>query len=98
MPPLPNPANLQKIIAAGWSYDSLAKSISKQYTFSKGFLPTWGFLNQLALYSHKVGHHPEIITKYNSVKLTLHTDDDSALTEKDISMAKKADNLFNQLK
>lgn len=97
MPPAPSPATLSKIVSAGWSYSSTSKSLSKTFTFSGGFLPTWAFLQQLALYSHKARHHPEIITKYNVVELKLHTDDEADISEKDISMAKKADSFFNQL-
>lgn len=97
MPPAPSPAVLSQIASTGWLYNSASKSLSKTFTFADGFLPTWAFLQQLALYSHRAKHHPQITTKYNVVTLDLTTDDEHDISERDIRMAKKADALFTQL-
>ncbi|VVT45450.1 uncharacterized protein SAPINGB_P000754 [Magnusiomyces paraingens] len=91
------PPQLSQIISAGWFYNAGSQTLSKTFTFANGFLPTWAFLQQLALYSHRAQHHPHIATKYNVVTLELHTDDEHSISDKDIKMAKKADSLFFQL-
>lgn len=98
MPPIPSPATITKAVSAGWAYNTSSQILSKTFTFSGGYLPTIAFLTQLSLYSHKVQHHPEIVTKYNVVTLNLTTDDENSVTDKDVKMANKADKLFNQLK
>jgi 4a-hydroxytetrahydrobiopterin dehydratase len=49
------------------------------------------FVNRLCPEAEKAGHHPDIDIRYNKVKLMLVTHDQGGITEKDVQMAKKLD-------
>lgn len=51
------------------------------------------FVNRLCPEAEKAGHHPDIDIRYNQVKLALVTHDQGGITEKDLEMAKKLDDL-----
>ncbi|GMM34509.1 4A-hydroxytetrahydrobiopterin dehydratase [Saccharomycopsis crataegensis] len=55
----------------------------------KDFETTSSFINQVNLRSHLLGHHPTIQYTYNNVKIILQTHDANAVTDVDITMAKK---------
>jgi 4a-hydroxytetrahydrobiopterin dehydratase len=55
------------------------------------------FVNAVAQAAEKAQHHPDILIRYSRVTLTLATHDASGITEKDFSLAKKADAYFLRL-
>ncbi|MFZ0012971.1 MAG: 4a-hydroxytetrahydrobiopterin dehydratase [Acidimicrobiia bacterium] len=52
-----------------------------------------GFVTRVALAAEKANHHPDIDIRWNEVTLTLSTHSEGGLTEKDLEMAKVADEL-----
>lgn len=52
------------------------------------------FINNIAVEAEKMNHHPDIVWKYNEVKFTLTTHDKCDLTERDIALAKKINEIM----
>lgn len=93
------------LVEQGWQLKAGEKEIEKEYKF-KGFPSAWvsrfldikyhcnkAFLTQVAMYSHRENHHPEIWNVYDQVKLTLTTHDMDGLTTNDVDMAKQFEKL-----
>ena len=61
-------------------------------TFSEAF----GFMTRVALAAEKMDHHPEWKNAYNVVEISLGTQDaGDVVTEKDHTLAKRIDALFD---
>jgi 4a-hydroxytetrahydrobiopterin dehydratase len=74
----------------GWSGGT--EAISKEYRF-KGFKAAVGFVQSLVEPANAARHHPDIDIRYNRVLITLSTHDEGGVTEADISMAHKIEDL-----
>lgn len=75
---------LQKL--EGWSGD--VTSISKSYTFSS-FMTGIEFVREIAEIAEEVNHHPDIDIRWRTVRVMLATHSEGGVTEKDISLAHK---------
>jgi len=64
--------------------------LRKQYTF-RTFLRAVAFVNSVAYIAESAGHHPDITINYNRVTLRLITHSESALTDRDFSLAGQID-------
>jgi len=64
------------------------KEIKRKWKF-KNFIGSMGFINQVALLSEKMDHHPDIVINWNRVSLSLSTHSEGGLTELDFKLAKK---------
>ena len=53
------------------------------------------FVNRLAKLAEAANHHPDIVIRYNKVRLILTTHDEGGLTEKDFRLANKINKLVN---
>jgi 4a-hydroxytetrahydrobiopterin dehydratase len=78
----------------GWSYEG--KEIHKKFTFSS-FLPGIHFVNQIAQAAESAGHHPDITINYNVVSISLSTHSEGGVTEKDLALAGKIDQIHSDL-
>lgn len=67
-------------------------AICKSFKF-KSFTSAFGFMTMAAIEAEKADHHPEWFNVYNRVDVTLATHDAGGVTEKDINLAKKMDQL-----
>ncbi len=74
----------------GWEHDG--DEIKKVYTF-KDFNASIKFVNHLAGIAESINHHPDIKIQYNKVTLNLSTHDEGGITNKDIKLAQKADEI-----
>ncbi len=74
----------------GWAEAKGRDAIAKTYQF-KSFSQAWGWMNRVALFAEKTGHHPEWFNVYGRVEVTLATHTAGGLTEKDIALARKMD-------
>ena len=63
--------------------------IHRQFQFNS-FVEAFGFMSSVALVAESMGHHPEWFNVYNRVTIDLTTHDAGAITNKDIELAKKA--------
>ena len=80
------------LAANGWNQSQDRDAISKAYKF-KNFVEAFGWMTQIALWAEKWNHHPEWSNIYNTVNVTLITHDTDGLTEKDLKLARKMDQL-----
>ena len=52
------------------------------------------FINNVALISKQLNHHPKIINIYNTVDIELWTHDSNSITELDYKLAKRIDSII----
>jgi 4a-hydroxytetrahydrobiopterin dehydratase len=76
----------------GWSEAKGRDAISKTFQF-KSFSQAWGFMSRVALFAEKTDHHPEWSNVYGRVEVTLATHSAGGVTEKDVALARKMDQL-----
>ena len=69
--------------------------IEKEYKF-KDFKTALAFTNQVGWLAEEEGHHPDIYLAWGKVKITLWTHKINGLSESDLVMAAKIDELFFQ--
>lgn len=74
----------------GWDLEESA--IKKTFEF-KNFLESIEFVNKVSTIAEELNHHPDILINYNRVTITLSTHDEGGVTDKDINLAKKIENL-----
>ncbi len=75
-----------------WELDK--KYITRTIEFEE-FNDAIDFVNDLAEISEDAQHHPEIIIRHTRVKLKLTTHDSGGVTELDIQLAQRVDNLVD---
>ena len=75
-----------------WEVDG--KSLVRTIEFEE-FMEGIDFVNDLAEIADEVQHHPDIFIRYNKVTLTLTTHDAGGITESDIELAQRVDNLVD---
>ena len=76
-----------------WDYDG--RAIMRRFGF-ENFLKGLDFVNIVAREAEKMGHHPDIFLTYSQVTVILSTHDKRSVTEKDIELAKRIDNMVNR--
>ncbi|WP_421919024.1 4a-hydroxytetrahydrobiopterin dehydratase [Marinifilum sp.] len=83
------------LLEQGWS--EIDSKLVKNYVL-KGFKQAVHFINLIAVDAENVDHHPDIkLYKYKNVRVILTTHSMRRITEKDISLAKKIDKIFEAL-
>jgi 4a-hydroxytetrahydrobiopterin dehydratase len=85
-------AQLSKFAEAGWSHDEIQDALTKTYKF-RNFIEAFGFMTRAAIVAEKMNHHPEWFNVYSRVEVTLTTHDADGLTERDLELARKMDEL-----
>ena len=69
------------------------EEISKEYVFGN-FKEALDFVNVVGKLAEEANHHPDIrIYDYKKVKLTLTTHSEGKVTEKDLALANKIDEI-----
>ncbi len=79
---------LQKL--PGWKKSG--NSIERAFQFSD-FVQAMDFVNRIAEAAEAVNHHPDIHISYNKVSLVLVSHDSGGLTQRDVRMAGKINEL-----
>ena len=64
----------------------------------KGFNKAIEFMNQVAITSEAMDHHPEWSNVYNKVEIYLVTHSEGGITQLDIDLARKIDSHFSAFK
>lgn len=85
-------ADLAPLIANGWMVIEGGRAIAKVFTFGN-FIEAFGFMTTAALWAEKLNHHPDWSNVYKTVTVTLTTHDTHGLTDLDIRLATKMDQL-----
>ena len=70
----------------GWT--KKGKTIERNFQFDN-FVHAMEFVNQIAEAAEAVNHHPDILISYNKVTLTLVSHDSGGVTQRDVRMAGK---------
>jgi 4a-hydroxytetrahydrobiopterin dehydratase len=82
---------------AGWTREDKRDAITREFVF-KDFNRAFAFMTQVALAAEKADHHPEWFNVYNKVRVTLTTHDAGGVTQKDLDLARFADEAYARLK
>ena len=61
------------------------------------FVEAFGFMSQVALVAEAMGHHPEWSNVWNRVVIELTTHDAGGLSDLDVCLAQRIDQLANHL-
>jgi 4a-hydroxytetrahydrobiopterin dehydratase len=80
----------------GWKREEQRDAIQREYVF-KDFNRAFAFMTQVALAAEKADHHPEWSNVYNKVRVTLTTHDAGGVTQKDLDLARFADDAYARL-
>lgn len=83
---------LSSLGEAGWSLVSDRDAIAKTFVFAD-FTEAFAFMTRAALFAEKWDHHPEWFNVYKTVEVTLTTHDVGGLSDLDVKLAQKLDNL-----
>jgi len=75
-----------------WEYEN--NSINRTVEFEE-FMEAIDFVNDLAEIADEAQHHPDIRIRYTKVTLKLTTHDAGGVTEADIELAQRIDNLVD---
>ncbi len=74
----------------GWSIQQ--DKLHRQFQFAS-FVEAFGFMSSVALVAEAMGHHPEWFNVYNRVIIDLTTHDAGGITNLDVDLARKANDL-----
>jgi 4a-hydroxytetrahydrobiopterin dehydratase len=75
---------------SGWKKNGNA--IERVFQF-ESFVQAMEFVNHIAEAAEAVNHHPDILINYNKVTLTLISHDSGGVTQRDIKMAARINEL-----
>ena len=76
-----------------WKRHGRREAIRRQYAFGD-FVQAFSFMTQGAIKAEKRNHHPEWSNVYNKVDVTLTTHDAEGVTQRDVDLARIADEAF----
>ena len=82
---------------SGWQREEQRDAITREFVFAD-FNRAFAFMTQVALAAEKADHHPEWSNVYNKVRVTLTTHDAGGVTQKDLDLARFADEAYARLK
>lgn len=80
-----------------WTHDAARGAIRREFRFAD-FNEAFGFMTRIALAAERADHHPEWFNVYNRVEVTLTTHDCQGLSQRDIDLARLADQAFGATK
>lgn len=70
----------------GWSQNG--KAIERRFEFPD-FVKAMEFVNKIATAAEEANHHPDITISYNKVTFSLISHDSGGITQRDLKMAKR---------
>ena len=76
-----------------WRRHARRDAIRRLYVFGD-FVQAFAFMTAVAIVAEKRNHHPEWSNVYNKVDITLTTHDADGVTQRDIDLARYADEAF----
>ncbi len=75
-----------------WEWDPETVSVHRTVSLPD-FLAAIALVSEVAQAAEQVEHHPDIDIRYNTVRLTLSTHSEGAVTDKDMALAARIDEL-----
>ena len=93
MNPTPLPADFDYESAIPlWKVNLHSKGISREFIF-EDFKRAFQFMTESASYAEEINHHPDWSNSWNKVKVRITTHSSPGLTNLDIKLAQKMDEL-----
>ena len=89
-------AQLPPLLAAGWVKEPSRDAITKHLKF-KNFSQAWAAMSRIALLAEAMDHHPEWANVYNRLDITLTTHSAKGLSQLDITLAQKIDQIAAEM-
>lgn len=83
-----NGAELQQAVQGLQGWSARSNAIERVFEFPN-FVEAMGFVNRIAEAAEAVNHHPDITINYNKVTLSLTSHDSGGVTQRDLRMAGK---------
>ena len=90
------PKQIKASFNAVTNWSQRSNAIGRTYRLD-GFLNSLAFVNRIARDAQKINHHPDIDIKFDQVTLTLTTQGEAGITEKDFALARQCDEVFLKL-
>ena len=84
--------DLTPLLAKGWTVVEGRDAIAKEFKFAN-FIAAFGWMSQAAIIAEKMNHHPEWFNVYNTVVVDLTTHDADGVSNLDIQLANKMNEL-----
>ncbi len=86
-------AALASLLSSGTGWTREGNALTKTFTF-KGFKGAVSFVNRVAEAANAANHHPDIhLEAYKTVRIVLTTHIAHGITDADVALAKKIDEL-----
>ena len=92
--PLLNPEHRETLTQTvpHWILLGNRDAITRTFKF-QNFLEAFAFMGKVAIFAEELNHHPEWFNVWNKVEITLSTHDSGGLTQLDINLATKIDQI-----
>jgi len=84
--------DIAAVLKNGWTINDAQTAIEKEFKFPS-FVVAFGWMTQCAIWAEKLNHHPEWFNVYNRVRVVLTTHDIGGLSDLDVKLAQKMDQL-----
>ena len=85
-------AEIRQVLAQLPDWKQNGKAIERVFEF-ENFVKAMEFVNHIAEAAEAVNHHPDILINYNKVTLSLISHDSGGVTQRDIKMAGRINEL-----
>lgn len=85
-----NPDEINRQLSKSWSVSDV---LSATFEFDD-FAGSLAFVDKIGAEAESMNHHPDIDIRWNKVVLTLSTHDAGGITQLDVELARRADQLF----
>ncbi len=83
---------LAKLAQNGWAEVEGRDAIHKRFVF-RNFTQAFGWMTQVAIVAEKMDHHPEWSNVYKTVEVMLATHDVDGLSDLDVKLANRMDEM-----
>ena len=83
---------IDDLIKNGWKKSTDSNAITKTFIFTN-FIEALGWMVKVGVWAEKLNHHPEWDNVYKTVNVLLTTHDKGTITNLDVTLAQKMDNI-----
>ena len=84
---------IDDLIKSGWKKSKDGNAITKTFIFTN-FIEALGWMVKVGVWAEKLNHHPEWDNVYKTVNVLLTTHDKGTITNLDVTLAQKMDNIY----
>ena len=84
---------IDDLIKNGWKKSPDGNAIIKTFIFTN-FIEALGWMVKVGVWAEKLNHHPEWDNVYKTVNVLLTTHDKGTVTNLDVTLAQKMDNIY----